>query len=144
MIRRETNPDFINNIVNQPSVRPFVDYRGVDEPLDVGPAVGPLTQTGVVWLSNGRDAVSAFAMTGEREFQAHVFFADTCRGRDAIECARGMVAHMMEFADRLWGAIPMKNAAARWFGRQVGFQHEAYDDYEKEGRVEILSLRSAH
>lgn len=144
MIRRETSPDFINSIVNQPAVRPFVDYRGVDTPIDVSPAVGQLTQTGIVWLSNGKDAVSAFAITGEREFQAHVFFGETCRGRAAIETAREMVDHMLSYSDRLWGAIPMRNAAARWFGRQVGFKHEAYDDYEAEGRVEILSMRSAH
>lgn len=143
MIRRETDAQLINEIANSPAVRPFVDYSGSDRALDLSPAVGRLTETGVVWLSNGRDAVAAFEMTGEREYQAHVFFDETCRGKRAIDTAKEMVAYMMGHADRLWGAIPMKNAAARWFGRQVGFAHDGYDNYAAEGPVEILSKRGA-
>lgn len=144
MIGPERDPNFINRIANSAAVRPFVDYRGVDTPLDLTPAIGRPAEVGIVWLSNAEDAVVAFAQTGEREYQAHVFFDGSCRGKRAIETAKEMVEWMSPHADRLWGAIPMRNRAARWFGRKVGFKHEAFDEYEAEGPVEILAKVRMH
>jgi hypothetical protein len=144
VIGPERDPQFINRIANSAAVRPFVDYRGVEAPLDLTPAIGRPAEVGIVWLSNKEDALVAFAMTGDREYQAHVFFDGSCRGRRAIETAKEMVEWMAPHADRLWGAIPMRNRAARWFGRQVGFKHESFDEYEAEGPVEIVTKARAH
>lgn len=121
MIRRETDPAFINRICNSDGVRPWIDYRDTDEPMDFTPACDRIGLTGTLFLSNGEDAVGAFELTGDREWQAHTFFAATCRGRRAIDTAKAMLEWMRPHADRIWGATPLDNRKARWFNRQIGF-----------------------
>jgi hypothetical protein len=53
-----------------------------------------------------------------------------------------MIAYMMpKWADEIWGATPMNNPAARWFNRQLGGQVTGHDTYEKDGPVELFSIR---
>lgn len=121
MIRRETDPDFINRIANGDTVREFIHSRG--EIMDFSTAVlPPATQTGVCFLSNGEDAVSIFALTAPRVWQSHTMFAPSCRGRRAIDTGRAMVAFMFDkdWADILWGVTPRSNRKAIWFNRQIG------------------------
>lgn len=122
MVRQEYDPAFINRIANGAEVRPFIDHVCADGPLDLSPAVGWATQTGVVWLSNGEDAVAAFEQAGERSWNGHIMFAATCRGKRAIDTAREMLAMMARFADEIWGLVPVSNRAARWFARRIGFR----------------------
>lgn len=140
MIRRETDAGYINSIVNSPAVRPFVDY-GAGDAIDVSATVA---RDDVFWLSDGHGGLSAFGLSAPREYQAHVFFGEECRGADAIQSAKAMVDWMRPLADRLWGAIPQANRAARWFGRKVGFQHERFEDGFTDGPVEIVGLRVVH
>lgn len=139
MVRRETDPVLINRVANSASVRPFIDYTGGVDPLDFSPAVGRPTETGVVWLSDGEDAVSAFALTAERTYQAHVFFGERCRGRKAIETAKEMLAEIDPYANVIWGAVPLGNRKAHWFARQVGFVDVGRDEGEAEGPVAIVA-----
>lgn len=119
-MRRETNPEFVNRIANSDGVRPFIRPDG--EFMDWSDLVSlPSTQTGVVVLSNGEDAVAAFEMTAPGIFQSHTLFGETCRGRKAIDTGREMVAWMFEHgANVVWGSTPRDNAKARWFNRQIG------------------------
>lgn len=137
MIRRETGPELINAISAMPGVRENVCYG--DEPIDWTPAF-PARRSGVVVLSNGTDACAAFELTGEREWQGHTFFAPTCRGRAAITIGRAMLAFMRPWADRIWGATPVGNCAARWFNRQLGGMPIRREQYEAEGEVEIFEF----
>lgn len=141
MVRRETDPAFINRIVNSAAVRPFVDYRGVAGDIDVSPAVGRATATGIVWLSNGEDAVAAFPQTGDRDYQAHLFFDRTCRGRKALDTGTAMLDWLKPFADMVWGAIPTTNKAAIWFAHSLGFRMDGLELYEVEGPVALVSKR---
>jgi len=141
MIRVEKDPDFLNRIANQSAVKPWVDFRDEDTPMDFTPACERYSLTGLVVVSNGEDAFACFDMTGVNEFQGHTFFGETCRGRKAIETAKEMIAWMFaRGAKRIWGATAMTNTKARWFNRQVGFKSIGYDDYEKEGRVELFEV----
>lgn len=143
MIRRETDANFLNSIANHPAVRPWVDYRGVDDPMDFTPACDRIAITGVVVLSNGEDAFACFEMTGEQEYQGHTFFGDSCRGRKAIETGKEIVSYMFDHgAQRLWGATPIGNVQARWFNRQIGFHSIGTDEFEVEGPVEIFEMRA--
>lgn len=143
MVSPERDITFINRIVNSPAVRPFVDYTGTSGPLDLAPAVGRATQTGVVWLSNGEDALAAFEITGDREYRGHLFFAETCRGRAALDTAEEMLSWLSRYADRVWGAIPKDGARTRWFASALGFSQFGEDDYVGEGEV-ILVERMLH
>lgn len=120
MIRLEKDPELINDIANRAEIRPFIALNGSDA-LDFTPAVGRCTQTGVVWLSNGEDAVAAFEMTGDRDYQAHLMYADTCRGRKALDVGAAMLDFMKPWADLVWGAIPKDNRKAVVFGKMLGF-----------------------
>ncbi len=138
MIRVERDPDFINAIVNSPAVRPFVDYSGREGPIDVSPIVGSPTRTGIVWLSNQEDAVAAFPQTGDREYQIHLFFGETCRGRKALDTMGEMLDWLKPYADSVWGAVPVDHARAVWFASALGFTQEGEDDYHGEGAVKIV------
>jgi len=139
MIRQEHDVGLINSIVNSAEVRPFVDYSGTQGPLDMAPAVGRCTQTGIVWLSNGVDALAAFPQTGDREYQAHLFFAATCRGRKALDAAREMIEWLKPCADRLWGEVPARHRALLWFIRQLGFHVIDADSFaDAKGDVVIV------
>ena len=139
MIRRETDASFINRIINSAAVRPFVDYTGASVPLDASEAVGSATQTGIVWLSDGEDALSAFAISAERTYQVHIFFGERCRGRKAIDTANEMLAEIEPFANVIWGAIPTHNRRTRWFAHKVGFLDVGESEGEAEGPVTIVA-----
>lgn len=138
VIRKETTPELINRIANSPAVRSFVDYSGTTDPLDLSPAVGKATQTGIVWLSNGEDAVVAFVQTADREYQGHLFFDKTCRGRKALDTAQEMLDWLAPYADRVWGGVPARNAHALWFASALGFERAGEEEFESEGRVMLV------
>lgn len=140
MVQPEYSLEFVNRIMNSDAVRPFVDYSGTDGPIDMAPAVGWFTQTGIVWLSNGEDALGCFPMTGEREYQAHLFFDKTCRGRKALTVSSEMLDWLKPHADRVWGAIPVKAKHTLWHGRMLGFESEGEQEFE-EGAVMIVAKR---
>lgn len=130
--------DRINRVSNLPEVHRFVSYHG--NPMEWSAAF-PARRTGLVVLSDGDDAVGVFALTADREWQIHTLFGPACRGKQAIETGKAMVEYMRPWADRLWGATPISNKAARWFNRQVGFSVFGTDDYEVEGPVELFEKR---
>jgi hypothetical protein len=136
MIRREMDADLANQIASSPAVRPNVCYH--DDEIDLWPAV-----RGCCVLSNGEDAVAIFEQTEPGRWQSHTMFAETCRGKRAVETGKEMVAWMFNQrgVDVLWGATPMKNKPARWFNRQLGAVVIGHDDYEAEGPVEIFEIR---
>ena len=139
-IRRETDASLINALANAPDVAPFVNYS--TKPIDFAPALAP--NCGVIFLSNGRDAVAAFERTAPRRWQSHTLFGPTCRGRAAIDTGRAMVAWMLDrCADVLWGATALKNRKARWFNHQIGAVVVGHADYEIEGPVGIFEIRRA-
>lgn len=138
MIRQETDATLINRVSNLPGVYENVCYHG--QQMDWSPAF-PADRSGIVIISNGEDACAVFDMTGKREWQGHTFFAPSCRGRKAIETGREILAFMWPHADRIWGATPVKNCAARWFNRQLGAMPIRRDIYAAEGEVEIFEFR---
>lgn len=136
MIRRENDTDLIDRISNSEQVRPFICHH--DNDIDWWPVIRLCCV-----LSNGEDAIGIFEETAPREWQVHTVFGATCRGRKAIETGREMIAWMMpHWADRIWGATPMANPQARWFNRQCGARVIGFDDYEKDGPVELFEIRS--
>ncbi len=139
MITRATDATLLNRIANDPAVRPFVDYRNTTSPVDLSVCF-PARQTGIVVLTNDEDAAGLFVLTADRDWQAHLMFLASCRGARAIAAWRGMVAWLKPYADLIWCAVPLHNRAARWFARHVGGQHVGFDDYEAEGRVELLRV----
>jgi hypothetical protein len=140
VIQRETDPDFINRIANLPEVLPHLDYRGAGM-LDFSPAVGRITTTGIVWLSNGEDAVAAFEQAADRAYNVHLMFA--CHGAKALEAGRAMLEYMRPWVDELWGLIPIANKAARWFARRMGFVHAHLTNDPAMGECEALVWRPA-
>jgi len=138
MIRQETDAALINRVSNMPGVRENISYR--EGEMDWSVAF-PFADTGIVVLSNGKDACVVFGLTGHKIWQAHTMFAPSCRGAEALATAREMLRFMEPYADIIWGATPIKNCAARWFNRQLGAMPIRRDHYEAEGEVEVYEIR---
>lgn len=120
MIGLETRPDFINRIANSDGVREYIrpDGQQMDwTPLaERSPAI-----TRTVILSNGDDALAAFELTAPGIYQSHTLFAETCRGRRAIDTAIEMVRWMFDHgATVVWGSTPRSNRKACLFNRWIG------------------------
>lgn len=131
-IRRETDPHLMRKIAESDGVMPFV---GIEHNRPDWEALSSLRpgESGVVILSNGEDAMALFTMTAPRVFQGHTMFADTCRGRRAIETGREIIAWMFDHgADVVWGSTPRGNRKARWFNRQIGMRPLPTSDDEDE------------
>lgn len=137
VIRRETDPELANRIMNAAEVRPFFNA----EPIDLSPVFWGGRNEGRRFyvLSNGEDAIGLFEGTVEGVYQSHTAFASTCRGRRAIDTAREMVEWMFEHgANIVWGATPRNNRPARWFNRQIGGKIIGGDD-----EAEVFEIRKA-
>lgn len=120
MVRPETDITLINRIANDDSVRPFIRPDG--QPMDFSALAGKrVTETGVVVLSNGEDALGLFEITAPGIYQVHTLFAKSCRGRRAIETAREMLAWMFSHgANTVWGSTPRFLRHVAMFNRLVG------------------------
>lgn len=130
MVGIERNPEILNRIANSDGVREFIHPDGAE--MDLTPLTARITQTGVIPLSNGEDALALFELTAPRIYQSHTMFAKTCRGRRAIDTGREMVRWMFDHgADIVWGTTPHWNRAAIWFNRQIGAKPIGGDDQEE-------------
>ena len=117
MIRRETDPDLVNEIANHPSVWPHVARHG--KPLDFSPAF-PAVQSGAVILTNGEDAAMVFEQTADRVWQVCTMFKDTCRGERAREVGAAMRDYMRPYADLIFGKVPDALPHAKRFYADLG------------------------
>lgn len=122
MVRPETDISLINRIANSDRVRPFIRPDG--QPMDFSILAGRRpTETGVVILSNGEDALGLFEITAPGIYQAHTLFGETCRGRKAIDTAREMLNWMFSHGARIiWGSTPRFLRHVMMFNRLVGAQ----------------------
>lgn len=137
MVGIERNPEIANRIANSEGVREFLRPDGA--PIDLTPLceMRP-TQSGMVLLSNGDDALSMFELTCDGVFQGHIAFAQSCRGKRAIDTAREMIDFMWDQgADVIWGDVPKWNKPAILFMRRLGFQSQSSSDEDSE----ILEIR---
>lgn len=103
--------------------------------MDFAPVVAErCTKTGIIFLTNGEDAVGIFEMTKLREWKVDTMFAMTCRGKRAIHTAREMIRWLSPYADRIWGVTPKANRKACLFNRLMGCvkfgEDETHDFYE--------------
>ena len=133
------DPDLVNRIANSEAVRPYIRPDG--GVMDWAPLVTrPITETGVVVLTDGVDALAAFEITAPGVYQSHTLFGQACRGRKAIDTAKAMVAWMFNHgASIVWGTTPRENRAARWFNRQIGARVLATSDETDE----VFEIRKA-
>lgn len=140
MIRKETDPAFVNRIVNSPAVRPFVDFReDRSTEIDASPAIGRVTQTGIVWLSDGDCALACFEQTGDRQYRGDLFFGEGCRGRRAIEAGAEMLDWMRPYADEIWGLVPVSNPKALWYASALGFSRSGPIDTDNQGPAMVVA-----
>lgn len=110
----------INRILNHPSVFPWVALPGQDKfdvsRIVVDPRVVFLRcEGGVMVLAPDGEAASGM-------WEAHTSFLDGYRGKEALDCAREMMAWMFchTGAMMLWTRVPVHNQAALAMIRAVG------------------------
>lgn len=128
MVRREIEPSLINKISNESSVFSTLAARyGVGEAIDWSP-VFPMRQTGCVVLSNGEDAAQVYELKADRVWEVCTVFADTCRGKRALQIGREMRDWMEPHSDLIFGSIPDSLPQAKQFYARLGGERVPYVD----------------
>jgi hypothetical protein len=132
-LRRADTSDAItiNDILNQPDIRPYLGAG--DEPADI---TDLLADGRNVCLFDHRGGC-IFIWRGPQIFEGHSFF--TVKGREALRAGREALSLIS--ADLVWGLTPINNRKAAWFNRQLGFQSIGTMDTPDMGPCELFEMR---
>ncbi|MGX7895468.1 hypothetical protein [Tsuneonella sp. HG222] len=112
MIKRCFDADRIDELLNDPAIRPTIGGAGrlnSDALLD--------DRRNVCLISEGGGAI--FAWRGPGVYEGHSFFR--ARGTEAITLGKAMLAQMATQASLIWGLTPLELRHVRWFNRKLGF-----------------------
>lgn len=117
--RRVLNADRINQIANDPSVRPWMGGEGE---LDLSAAVGD--SANITFLSNEDNGAYLCHKTGDGVYEVHSMFLPSGRGGYAVDCMREALRFMFCATDcvELRTRIPDNNEMAKGIGKVAGFQ----------------------
>lgn len=131
MIHETRDADILNELINDPAIRPTVGGEG---PLDVSFLLSD--PRNIALIDEGGGAL--FRWTGPRIFEGHSFFR--ARGRTAISLGSDMLAHMAGRADLIWGLTPAELRHVRWFNRKIGMRSLGMMT-TPEGEHELFEMR---
>lgn len=131
MIERCFDADRVNELLNDPAVRPTIGGTGE---LDATALLSD--RRNICLVDEGGGAL--FRWTGPGVFEGHSFFR--VRGREAIRLGRQMLSAMGDTADLVWGATPESLRHVRWFNRQIGFRSLGMIE-TPEGVCELFEMR---
>lgn len=132
MIRRCLDAGTVNDLLNDPAIRPTI---GGDGPLDAATLLAD--ERNICLLDDGGGAL--FRWTGPRVFEGHSFFR--ARGREAISLGRALLAAMRDQADLVWGLTPEELKHVRWFNRKLGFRSLGMMQTPDLGACELFEMR---
>jgi hypothetical protein len=115
LIERVFEPGTINDLINDPAIRPTIGGEGE---LD---ATALVEDRRNVFLSAPGGGM-AFIWRGPGIYEGHTHFL--CRGGEALHLAKCMIGRLWtDFPVRMvWGLTPVHLRNARWFTRKLGFQ----------------------
>jgi len=130
MIYRTRDAALHNLIVNKPEVRrTFGIYINDPRPITFDEHA---QRDDYFLLTNGKNACAIMDMVSPAVYDGHSLFDPACRGRDAIEQGREIIAWMWKNtqAQIIVGKTPAQNRAARMFNRWVGFTSDGTGTFE--------------
>ena len=109
------NADFINKLVNDPSIRPTAGGDGVSY-IDFSPnfdKIISLEGKGGAWL---------FFEEDKDIYECHYFFLPEFRGRYALEFGRKVLKYMFDIigAKKLFGRAPVENRSTSIYNTALG------------------------
>lgn len=131
MIERYYDPDFINLLINEPTIRPTVGGNGY---LDATSLLED--QRNICLADEGGGAI--FVWSGPGVYHGHSFFL--ARGREAIDLGQRMLGYMSDEANLIWGLTPRRLRHVRWFNRQIGMKSLGLMD-TPDGQCELFEMR---
>jgi hypothetical protein len=118
MIQRCFDAGRINDLVNDPSIRPHIG-GDPDAPLDLTAAVNDRMNVFLL----GEHGGFAFTWSAPRTYEVHTFILPEGRGPEALELALTARGWMEEhFADHLWTRVHPDAANVRAFTLKAGFE----------------------
>jgi hypothetical protein len=119
MIHPSTDADFLNRVINHPSVHPWVSL-GLKGDLDISALVADPAN---VFLAN---EWGGFLLVRKADYvyELHTQFLPAGRGRPALDAGREGCAYMFTRTDclRMDTYIQIDNVAAKRYARMVGFR----------------------
>ena len=131
MIRRTFDAGEVNELLNDPAVRPTIGGEGE---LDAATLLAD--RRNVCLMADGGGAL--FRWSGPGVYEGHSFFR--VRGREAVALGKGLCHAMEGYADLLWGLTPVHLRHVRWFNRKIGFRSLGVKA-TPEGDCELFEMR---
>ena len=113
MIRRTYDAGEINELINDPSIRPTVGGEGY---LDAAQIIADRRNIALVGDGGG----ALFVWRGPGVYEGHSFFL--VRGKEAVQLARAILAKMSRRATLIWGLTPKDLKHVHLFNRLIGFE----------------------
>lgn len=136
-VRRMYTADVHNHVVNDLSVQPYFGHT--EGPVDVSSLL--LEPDNYILVASDEDAVAFFEFSAPGIYAVHYAMLASCRGRDAIDAARGMAQYMFDHgADAIWGQTPVSNKAANWLNSHLGGVHRGRVNREADGLCNLWWL----
>lgn len=118
-LKRSFDATFINSVINDPRIYPWVAYRIPMGQLDIGPLL--INARNVLLVNEGGGVF--FQWIWPHCYEAHIQFLPGFRGRFAFDSAREAVAWMFTNTDaeKLLAVIPVTHRGSQKVARSVGF-----------------------
>lgn len=131
MISRCFDAETVNDLINDPTIRPTIGGEGA---LDAAKLLDDVRN--ICLMADGGGAL--FRWSGPGVFEGHSFFR--VRGREAISLGRAILAQMQDHASLIYGLTPWELKNVRWFNRRIGFASLG-EMTTPEGRHELFEMR---
>jgi hypothetical protein len=115
--RRQYHPAFLNELANDPRIRPMC---GGDGPLDFSAFVANPKNHALAW----NHGAFLFLWTAPQTYEVHIMVSPEGRGREAYHMAHVGISYITAFgANHLWARVRKGDVALRHYTAQAGFEH---------------------
>lgn len=138
MIQRVENPELVNAVANEATVRQLM-FVGMMYPLhdlDFSDCVGNKQN---VCLMDDKGFCSIFQWSAPGVYECHIMAPKSARGASCMKSARKMLTYMRNHGARLvWGRPSIYNRAAICFIRRMGLKSAGFGTDAAAGDVQYF------
>jgi RimJ/RimL family protein N-acetyltransferase len=138
MIRRVLDPDIVNTIANEGSVREMM-FLGMTYPLHDLDFSDCIENQQNVCLIDNKGFCSIFQWSAPGVYECHIMAPKAARGVSCMASAHEMLAFMKQMGARMvWGRPSIYNRAAICFIRRMGLKAAGFGQDAAAGDVQYF------